>query len=77
MPEVSGTVVDVFSGQPIDAATCRSRTRRARPHTYSVGTDKTGGYKFTSTADQADRGRGDWASQREGRPCPDSTGLTK
>src|SRR5262249_29255290 len=52
VPEVSGTVVDVFTGQPIDAATVSIQDSASPPHTYSVGTDKNGVYKFTSTADK-------------------------
>jgi hypothetical protein len=53
VPEVSGTVVDVFTGQPIDAATVSIQDSAApAAHTYSVGTDKNGVYKFTSTSDK-------------------------
>jgi hypothetical protein len=52
VPEVSGTVVDVFTGVPIDAATVSIQDSANPPHTYSVGTDKNGVYKFTSTPDK-------------------------
>jgi hypothetical protein len=45
--EVSGTVVDVFTNTPIENATVSMQDSAApTPHTYSVGTDKSGAFKF-------------------------------
>lgn len=48
VPEVSGTVVDVYSNAPVEAA--KVFIQDSAGHDYNVGTDKSGNFKFTSTA---------------------------
>jgi hypothetical protein len=51
VPEVSGTVVNVFDGTPIEAAQVSMQdSATPTPHTYTTGTDKTGVFKFTGSA---------------------------
>jgi hypothetical protein len=52
VPEVSGTVVDVFTNTPIEAATVAIQDSASPPHTYQTGTDKSGNFKFTSSPDK-------------------------
>ena len=52
VPEVSGTVVNIFDNTPIDAATVAIQDSASPPHTYQTGTDKSGNFKFTSSGDK-------------------------
>jgi hypothetical protein len=48
--EVSGTVVDAFTNNPIEAA--KVFMQDSAPHTWEVGTDSSGNFKIRSSADK-------------------------
>ena len=50
VPEVSGTVVDVFTGTPIDAA--KVFIQDSANTNWEIGTDKTGAFKIQSKPDK-------------------------
>ena len=69
VPEVSGTVVDVFTSTPIEGATVTIQDSATPPHTYPTGTDKSGVLQVHRGAGQADRGRARSRSRWRRRAC--------
>jgi hypothetical protein len=50
VPEVSGTVVDAYTNKPIEGASVSIQD--STPTTWTIGTDRTGTFKITSSADK-------------------------
>jgi hypothetical protein len=49
VPEVSGVVVNIYDASPVSAAKVYLQDSASPPHTYNIGTDKNGRFKFTSS----------------------------